>query len=143
MKINIVCVGKLQSEFKNLFDSYQKKISFYATLNVIEVKEINEDNIDLQRKKETDLILEAIPKNSNVILCALDGKQVSSVEFSSYFNTDNLTFIIGGSHGVVEEKFTDKLNFSKMTFPHQMFRVMLVEQIYRGLSIKNGSKYHK
>lgn len=143
MKINIVCVGKLQSEFKTLFDSYQKKISFYATLNVTELKEINEDNIELQKKKETELILEAIPKNSTVFLCSLDGRQYSSVDFSKFFDEDNITFVIGGSHGVDETKFSNKINFSKMTFPHQLFRVMLIEQIYRGLAIKNGSKYHK
>lgn len=143
MKINIVAVGKLQKEFKSLFDSYVKKIEFYSNLNVIEVKEVNDKNIEVQKTKETELILNAIPKNSKVILCALNGKQYTSPEFSKKFNEDNLTFVIGGSHGVDETKFGEKINFSKMTFPHQMFRVMLIEQIFRGLSIKNGSKYHK
>lgn len=143
MKINIICVGKLQSEFKTLFDSYKKKIEFYSDLNVIELKEVNHDNINVQKEKETTLILESIPKGSRVILCSLKGKQYSSEEFSTFFDQDNLTFVIGGSHGVDEDKFSEKINFSKMTFPHQMFRVMLIEQVYRGLSIKNGSKYHK
>ena len=143
MKINIIAVGKLQNDFKVLFDSYAKKLNFWADLNMVELKEVNHDNIEVQREKETDLILNAIPKNSKVFLCSLKGKQYSSEEFSSFFDEDNLTFVIGGSHGVDETKFHNKINFSKMTFPHQMFRVMLIEQIYRGLSIKNNSKYHK
>ena len=143
MKINIIAVGKLQNDFKVLFDSYAKKLNFWADLNMVELKEVNHDNIEVQRGKETDLILNAIPKNSKVFLCSLKGKQYSSEEFSSFFDEDNLTFVIGGSHGVDETKFHNKINFSKMTFPHQMFRVMLIEQIYRGLSIKNNSKYHK
>jgi len=143
MKINIVAVGKLQKEFKSLFDSYVKKIEFYSALNIIEVKEINDKNIEIQKQKETELILNSIPKNSKVILCSLIGKQYTSPEFSKKFDEDNITFVIGGSHGVDESKFSEKINFSKMTFPHQMFRVMLIEQIFRGLAIKNGSKYHK
>ena len=143
MKINIIAVGKLQNDFKVLFDSYAKKLNFWADLNMVELKEVNHDNIEVQREKETDLILNAIPKNSKVFLCSLKGKQYSSEEFSSFFDEDNLTFVIGGSHGVDETKFHNKINFSKMTFPHQMFRVMLIEQIYRGLAIKNNSKYHK
>ena len=143
MKINIIAVGKLQKEFLTLFQSYQKKINFYAQLSVIELKETNHKNIDVQIKKETESILKAIPKNSHVVLCSLQGKQYSSVEFTSFFDQDNVTFIIGGSHGVDEKMFNKKICFSKMTFPHQMFRVLLVEQIFRSLSIKNNSKYHK
>lgn len=143
MKINIIAVGKMQAEFKVLFDSYKKKILFYSELNMIEVKEINHDNIEVQKQKETELIIQAIPKGSRAILCSLKGSQYSSEEFASFFEEDNITFIIGGSHGVDESLFKEKINFSKMTFPHQMFRVMLIEQIFRGLSIKNGLKYHK
>ncbi len=143
MKINIVAVGKLQKDFLKLFQDYQKKIGFYSKLNVIELKEVNHSNIPTQVAKETELILKAIPTNSKVLLCSLKGEQYSSEEFSELFNEDNLTFVIGGSHGVDEKQFTRKIQFSKMTFPHQLFRVFLIEQIYRGLAIKNGSKYHK
>ena len=143
MKINIIAVGKLQNDFKVLFDSYAKKLNFWATLNVIELKEVNHENIEVQKEKETAEILKNVPKGSRVILCSLKGKQYDSVSFSSFFDMDNLTFVIGGSHGVDESQFNEKINFSKMTFPHQMFRVMLIEQIYRGLAIKNNSKYHK
>lgn len=143
MKINIIAVGKLQKEFKALFDIYAKKIKFYANLNIIEIKEFNDKNIEIQKRKETELIINAIPKSSKVLLCSLQGDNFSSTDFSKKFDEDNLTFVIGGSHGVDENQFINKINFSKMTFPHQMFRVMLVEQIFRALSIKNGMKYHK
>ncbi len=143
MKINIIAVGKLQKEFKSLFEDYAKKIGFYASLNVIELKEVNHKNIATQIEKETKLILDATQKNSKVILCSLKGKEYSSEKFSSFIDEDNLTFVVGGSHGVDESKFSTKIKFSNMTFPHQMFRVMLIEQIFRGLSIKHNSKYHK
>lgn len=143
MKLNIICVGKLQNEFKSLFESYKAKIEFYAQVNVIELKEVNHPNIEVQQEKETQLILEAIPKNSKVILCSLQGKEYKSENFAEFFNEDNVTFVIGGSHGVDEQKFQNKIKFSDMTFPHQLFRVMLIEQIFRGFSILNNSKYHK
>lgn len=144
MKINIVCVGKLSSEFVTLFEHYKKRINIYSDLNVIEVKEHSEEtNDNIKKQKETDEILKKIPSNAKAIYCSLQGKQLSSEEFSNFFNEDNLYFVIGGSNGVIEEKFANKINFSKMTFPHQLFRVMLMEQIYRGLAIKHNSKYHK
>lgn len=143
MKLNIICVGKLQNEFKTLFESYKSKIEFYSQVNVIEIKEVNHPNVEVQQEKETQLILEAIPKNSKVFLCSLQGKEYSSNKFSEIFNEDNITFVIGGSHGVKEENFQNKIKFSNMTFPHQLFRVMLIEQIFRGFSIINNSKYHK
>ncbi len=143
MKINIIAVGKLQNEFKTLFTSYLKKLEFYTTVNIIELKEVNHKNISTQIEKETKNIIENIPKGSKVILCSLKGKEYSSNELSSFISEDNMTFIIGGSHGVDESQFSNKIRFSKMTFPHQMFRVMLIEQIYRAFSIKNNSKYHK
>ena len=143
MKVNIVSVGKLSKEWQGIFNDYVKKIRFYSEVNVIEVKEVNHKNIEVQIEKETELILKAIPKNSRVIQCSLKGKQVDSPTFSKYFEEDNITFVIGGSHGVDESKFKEKINFSKMTFPHQMFKVMLIEQIFRGFTIKTGKKYHK
>lgn len=144
MKINIIAVGSLTKDFQNLYDDYVKKISFFAKINLIEIKEQKLDNIELKIKKETQMILEKIPKGSNVIYFSLQGKQVSSEEFGNYFlDIDNTTFVIGGSNGVDEAEFTKKINFSKMTFPHQLFRVMLVEQIYRAFTIKHNIKYHK
>lgn len=143
MKINLIAVGSLSSDNKKIYDSYIKKISFLATINLIEIKEVVNDNIEIKIAKETELILSKIPKNSKVIYLSLQGKQMTSEEFSDLFIEDNLTFIIGGSNGVDESRFNNKIAFSKMTFPHQMFRLMLIEQIYRGLAIKKNIKYHK
>ncbi|AAT27641.1 23S rRNA (pseudouridine(1915)-N(3))-methyltransferase RlmH [[Mycoplasma] mobile] len=143
MKINLIAVGKLEKEYLNLYLSYLKKISFFATINLIEIKEINEKNIDLKKQKETELIIEKIPKNSKVYLCSLQGQEKTSEDFSLLFNEDNLTFVIGGSNGVDESTFLHKISFSKNTFPHQLFRILLVEQIYRSFTILKGIKYHK
>lgn len=143
MKINIIAVGKLSKEFKTLFDDYKRKAEFYSKINLIELKDIRDDNVEVQKKKETELIINSIPKGSRVIYCSTKGKQKTSPEFSEMFHEDNITFVVGGSYGVDESKFNETINFSKMTFPHQMFRVMLMEQIFRGLSILGNSKYHK
>ncbi|WGI36663.1 23S rRNA (pseudouridine(1915)-N(3))-methyltransferase RlmH [Mesomycoplasma lagogenitalium] len=143
MKITIVAVGNLQFKYLNLLEEYIKKITFFSKINIIEIKEINETNINLKIQKETEKILESIPKNNYVILCSLSGKQYNSQEFVSFFDKSNITFVIGGSNGVDETKFENKICFSKMTFPHQLFRIFLVEQIYRAFSIKNNIKYHK
>ncbi len=144
MKINLIAVGNLSKEYKSLFNDYSKKLGFYAELRVSEVRPVVDKNIETIKQKETLLIKSLIPKNSRVILCSLKGKQFSSEEMAEkYTEIDNLTFIIGGSYGVDESQFDEKINFSKMTFPHQMFRVMLVEQLFRAHSIKSGSKYHK
>ena len=143
MKINIIAVGKLSKEYKVLFEDYKKKAEFYSSINLIEIKDQRDENIEVQKRKETEAILSVVPKGSRVIYCSTKGKQKTSPEFSEMFHQDNITFVIGGSYGVDESKFDETINFSKMTFPHQMFRVMLMEQIFRGLSILNNSKYHK
>ncbi|AWX42897.1 Ribosomal RNA large subunit methyltransferase H [Metamycoplasma cloacale] len=143
MKINIVAIGSLTKEYQSLYNEYIKRINFFASINLIEIKEINETNIALKVQKETKLILEKIPKNSKVIYLSLRGKKCNSEEFSALLIEDNITFVIGGSNGVDESEFHNKLCFSDLTFPHQLFRVMLVEQIYRGFTIKNNIKYHK
>lgn len=143
MKINIIAVGSLNDKYKPIYQEYVKKINFFASINLIEIKEIVEENIELKIKKETKLILEKIPKNSHVIYLSLYGKKMDSIEFSKMLDVDNLTFIIGGSNGVDETYFLNKISFSDLTFPHQLFRIMLVEQIFRGFTIKNNIKYHK
>ena len=143
MKLNIIAIGSLSKEYQNLYDSYLKKISFFASINLIQIKEIKNPNIDLKIEKETKLILEKIPKNSKVYYLSLSGKKVNSIQFSNLIDEDNITFIIGGSNGVDERYFINKISFSDLTFPHQLFRVMLVEQIYRSFTIKNNIEYHK
>ncbi|UWD34213.1 23S rRNA (pseudouridine(1915)-N(3))-methyltransferase RlmH [Mesomycoplasma molare] len=144
MKITIIAVGKLQTKFQDIFNEYKKKIEFFSKLEVIEVKELNEENITLKKQKETEKILELIPKNSDIYLCSLKGKSYDSTEFSKTLERSNITFIIGGSNGLIEELIlSKKIKFSNLTFPHQLFRIMLIEQIYRGFSILNNIKYHK
>ncbi|VEU59659.1 23S rRNA (pseudouridine(1915)-N(3))-methyltransferase RlmH [Mesomycoplasma neurolyticum] len=143
MKITVICVGDLEQKFREIFDNFYKKITFIAELKITQIKEINDKNIDIKIKKETKLILEKIPKNSLVFLCSLNGVQYDSESFSHFFDNSNLTFVIGGSNGVDEKYFDKKISFSKMTFPHQLFRIMLIEQIYRSLTIKKNIKYHK
>ncbi|WP_373440402.1 23S rRNA (pseudouridine(1915)-N(3))-methyltransferase RlmH [Metamycoplasma equirhinis] len=143
MKINIIAVGSLTKEYKTLYDSYIKKITFFAKINLIEIKEIVNENIGIKVSKETKLIIEKIPKNSTVYYLSLRGQKIDSKEFSSLLVEDNITFIIGGSNGVDEQFFQNKISFSNLTFPHQLFRVMLTEQIYRGFAILNNIKYHK
>ncbi|WP_373434916.1 23S rRNA (pseudouridine(1915)-N(3))-methyltransferase RlmH [Metamycoplasma equirhinis] len=143
MKINIIAVGSLTKEYKTLYDSYIKKITFFAKINLIEIKEIVNENIGIKVSKETKLIIEKIPKNSTVYYLSLRGQKIDSKEFSLLLVEDNITFIIGGSNGVDEQFFQNKISFSDLTFPHQLFRVMLTEQIYRGFAILNNIKYHK
>lgn len=149
MNIQIIAVGSLSLEFKKVFEKYEKSISHFANLNVIEVKEISEEkNINVKIQKETSLILSKIQKDSTIFLCSLQGKQYDSLEFAQLIkqqNNRNITFVIGGSNGVDEQKFDNnfKISVSKMTFPHQLFRCLLVEQIYRAFSILENKKYHK
>ncbi|MDZ7293213.1 23S rRNA (pseudouridine(1915)-N(3))-methyltransferase RlmH [Mycoplasmopsis pulmonis] len=145
MKINIISVGTLSKEFQVIFDDYIKKINFYSNVNLIKIKEFKSNNKDLIIKNETMAILEKIPKNSKVFLCSLNAEQYSSEKFALFLQEDNISFVIGGSHGVDEKMFKGawKINFSKMTFPHQLFHLMLIEQIYRGFSILNNKIYHK
>jgi ribosomal RNA large subunit methyltransferase H len=143
MKLNIIAVGSLTKQYLDLYNSYIKKIQPFCSINLIEIKEQNIDNIELKKEKETKLILEKIPKNSKVYYLSIHGKKLDSVQFSNLLVEDNITFIIGGSNGVNEEHFENKISFSDLTFPHQLFRILLAEQIYRGFSIKENMKYHK
>ena len=143
MKLNIIAVGSLTKQYLDLYNSYAKKIQPFCSINLIEIKEQNIDNIELKKEKETKLILEKIPKNSKVYYLSIHGKKLDSIQFSNLLVEDNITFIIGGSNGVNEEHFENKISFSDLTFPHQLFRILLVEQIYRGFSIKENMKYHK
>ena len=143
MTINIISIGKLAEEWRPLVEKYKRKVGFYSITNIIELKENKDKKREIRIKKETEAILKAVPKGSDVILLSLKGKQYTSEEFTKFVEKANITFVIGGSDGVDESLFSKKISFSKMTFPHQMFRVILLEQIFRAFSIKNNSKYHK
>lgn len=159
MNISIIAVGKLKEKYlKMAVDEYSKRLSRYAKLEIIELQdEKTPDNASIKEEiqikgKEGNAILSKIKDNAYVIAMDLNGKQLTSVEFSSFISNctvmgnSNIVFVIGGSLGLSEEviKRADyKLCFSKMTFPHQLFRVMLLEQIYRGFRIMNNEPYHK
>ncbi|VEU78331.1 23S rRNA (pseudouridine(1915)-N(3))-methyltransferase RlmH [Mycoplasmopsis columbinasalis] len=149
-QIRLIYVGSYTPEFKKLFDEYIRKIGIFANVTTYEVKEFAQfKNIEEKKQRETKEILTTLNKiegDNKVILLSLNGKEQSSTEFAHLIEQNtNLTFIIGGSDGVVEENFKTctRLAFSKMTFPHQLFGVMLTEQIYRGFMIINNRKYHK
>lgn len=150
--IKIICVGKIKEKFfKEALEEYKKRISKYTKINVIEVEDINLNNEELIKQKEKELILKHIDKKDYVITLEIEGKELSSIELSKKIEeletiNPNITFIIGGSYGLDEEIkniSNYKLSFSKLTFPHQLFRVILLEQIYRSYKIKNNESYHK
>lgn len=157
MNINIICVGKLKEKYWVMAENeYSKRLSRFVKLNLIQLpdeKLTGNDSLDnIAKEKEGEKIISKIPKNSFVIAMDIKGKQLSSEEFSkqienlSITGKSNITFIIGGSIGIsdsVLKKADKKISFSKMTFPHQLFRIMLLEQIYRSFKIINNETYHK
>lgn len=143
--IKIICVGKIKESFyRDAILEYLKRMSKYHKVEIVEV-------MDSTMKQEKELILKKIVSKDYVITLEIEGKQVSSVEFAdmldkTLINHSNITFIIGGSDGLDDEikSLSDyKLSFSKMTFPHQLFRVILLEQVYRAFKIIHNESYHK
>ena len=154
MAITIICVGKIKENYiKEGIEDYEKRIKKYTKFNIIEVKE-EDCNKDSKNAVLTEgrYILEKLPKNSYIITMDIQGKQLSSIELADKIeniytnNSSEITFIIGGSMGLsdeIKEKSNFKLSFSKCTFPHQLFRMILLEQIYRAYKINNNETYHK
>ena len=149
--IKIICVGKTKEKyFTDAINEYQKRLSKYTKLEIIEVQDYDGD-ISTILKKESEQILKHLNDKSYIITLEIEGNNLDSVEFSKkidnvLINNADITFIIGGSYGLSDEiknKSNYKLSFSKMTFPHQLFRVMLLEQIYRSYRIINNESYHK
>lgn len=143
--IKIICVGKIKENYlKDAIIDYSKRISKYHKIELIEV---NDSNI----KEEKNLILKYINKKDYVISLVIDGNSLNSLEFAkvidnTFITHSTITFIIGGSCGLDNEIISNsnyKLSFSSLTFPHQLFRVMLLEQIYRAFKILNNETYHK
>ena len=144
--IKILCVGKIKEKYLNEFiNDYETRITKYSKIEIIELKDSNIN-------KESEEILKNINEKDFNIIMDIKGKKLDSVEFSklidktftSGYNT--ITFIIGASNGVTEEvknKCNFKLSFSDMTFPHGVFRGILLEQIYRSFKILNNESYHK
>ena len=150
--IKIICVGKIKEKYlKEAIEEYKKRLSKYTKLEIIEVSDIDNQSIDIVLLKEKELIEKHIDSKDFVITLEIEGNMLSSVELAnkidSIFNThSNITFIIGGSYGLhndIKNRSNYKLSFSKLTFPHQLFRVNLLEQIYRAFKINNNESYHK
>ncbi len=152
MKINIVCVGKIKEKFfLEALGEYQKRLQRFCVLKIIEVDEaVNQSNLLLKNQKEGEALL---AKCSGVVV-ALDGggEMMTSQQIASFVSNKKLagnsefSFVIGGSNGLSSEvlKSADLvLSFGKITFPHQLFRVVLAEQVYRALTIIEGLPYHK
>ena len=149
--IRIICIGKIKEKyFIDAINEYQKRLSKYTKLEIIELPDFDAD-INTILKKESELILKHIKDKSYIITLEIEGNELSSIELSkkidNILNTNSdITFIIGGSYGLSDEVkniSNYKLSFSKMTFPHQLFRVILLEQIYRSYKILNNETYHK
>jgi 23S rRNA (pseudouridine1915-N3)-methyltransferase len=159
MNITLITVGKIKEKYlKDAIVEYSKRLQKYCSLSIVEIPdEKTPDNAsekeELQiKEKEGESILKNIKDNMYVFALDLRGKMLTSEEFSSELDglairgDSNIAFIIGGSLGLsaaVLNRANYKLSFSKMTFPHQLFRVMLLEQVYRGFRIIKGEPYHK
>ena len=155
VKINIICIGKIKDKYiRDGISEFSKRLSRYANLNIIELPEEDDNKgIETAITKETERIIETLNKRnrSYSILLDLKGKIKSSEEMAEEIENISLryseiNFIIGGSNGVDDElrKLADfRLAFSSFTFPHQLMRLILMEQIYRWISINKNIKYHK
>ena len=159
MKITVLCVGKVKEKFyRDAIDEFSKRLSRYCKLEIVEVndekteEQASETEIRLVKEKEGERLLKNIKDEAYVITLCIDGKQLDSEELSEKMEKlgiqgmSHIYFIIGGSLGLADaviKRADYKLSFSKMTFPHQLMRVILLEQIYRGYRIMNHEPYHK
>lgn len=159
MEIKIIVVGKLKEKYlKNGIAEYLKRLKRYANLKIIEIKDeaasqtLSDAEIEQIKVVEGKRIIEKLPDRARVIALDLKGKQLTSEDFAEEINetmtygTSQIVYIIGGSHGLSQEVLqkTDlKISFGKMTYPHQLMRLILVEQIYRAFKIIRNEPYHK
>ena len=158
ININIICVGKIKEDYlKSAILEYSKRLSKYCSLNIFEIQDeklpskINNSLIFEIKHKECLKIIEHIKKDSYVICLDLKGKQFSSEDFSKKIDnialnySSSISFIIGGTLGLDDNVLSlanEKICFSKMTFPHQLIRVFLLEQLFRAFKISKGETYH-
>lgn len=159
MKISILCVGKIKEKYFTMgIDEYRKRLSRYCKLEIIEVPDEKtpdhaSETEELQiKQKEGERLFKYIKEDTYVIALAIEGKQLDSVELSKRIeklgidSISHIAFVIGGSLGLddrILQRANEKWSFSKMTFPHQMMRMILLEQIYRGFRIMKNEPYHK
>ena len=157
LHIDIVCVGKIRENYlKDAIAEYQKRLSKYCILNIIELPDEKlpsklNDSLSFEiKQKESNLILSHIKKDSYIIALDLKGKNYTSTQFSEKIQnlsliTSHITFLIGGTLGMTDELLANAkelICFSKMTFPHPLIRLFLLEQLFRGFKIMNGENYH-
>jgi len=158
IKVTVITLGRLKEKYlSEAVNEYSKRLSRYCDLNIIEFEPIklsdkpSEAEINSALEKEADMILKKTPQNCYTVALCVEGKELSSPELADKIKElsaigKNITFVIGSSYGLSEKikKVCDlRLSVSRMTFPHQLFRVMLLEQIYRAFKINEGSTYHK
>ncbi|MCR5837132.1 MAG: 23S rRNA (pseudouridine(1915)-N(3))-methyltransferase RlmH [Lachnospiraceae bacterium] len=159
MKITVLCVGKIKEKyFLSAIAEYSKRLSKYCKLNVIEVADektienASDAQLNIIKEKEGERLLKNISDDMFVVTLEINGEMLDSVGLSKKINditvrgNSHICFVIGGSvglHNFVSNRADFKLSFSKMTFPHQLMRVILLEQIYRSFRILNNEPYHK
>ncbi|MBQ2753406.1 MAG: 23S rRNA (pseudouridine(1915)-N(3))-methyltransferase RlmH [Firmicutes bacterium] len=159
MKITVVCVGKLKEKFfADGVEEYKKRLGRYAKIEIAEVADekapenLSRAEEEQVKVKEGEKILKKIPDDAFVVALCIDGKMLSSEELADFFEKktvsgiSSIAFVIGGSLGLSKEvidRADYKLSFSKMTFPHQLMRMILMEQIYRAFRIIKNEPYHK
>ena len=159
MKITLITVGKIKEKFyKDAIDEYSKRLSRYCKLQILELPDEKtpdgiSENMEIQIKnKEGEKIISSIKGDAYVVALAINGKEYASEKLAEHIGSlgvkgnSHIIFIIGGSLGLSEsilKKADEKISFSKMTFPHQLMRVILLEQIYRAYRIINNEPYHK
>ena len=150
--IKIVCVGKIKESFyREAIEEYVKRLSKYVEIKIIELPDYGLLDEKSMIKKESIEIENVLNNKDYNVVLDINGKEMDSLEFASMLNDiqisdPNITFIIGGSSGIEEDlknKCNLRLSFSKLTFPHQLFRIILLEQIYRAYKINNNESYHK
>jgi 23S rRNA (pseudouridine1915-N3)-methyltransferase len=153
MNIKLICVGKIKEKYlTDGIEEYRKRLKAFCDFEIIELKEVNTDDINKNIESEGDLILSNIKKTDHVIALSIPGKNISSESLAQMikehytYNSSVITFIIGGSNGLdkrVLDRSNYQLSFGKMTYPHQLMRMILLEQVYRCMMINNNHKYHK
>ena len=151
--IKILCVGKLKEDYLTSgIKEYLKRLDAWEKVEIIEVKEYLSSDIKKVIEVEGEYLLDKIDKNDFVITLEIEGKMLTSEDLASKidqlytYGNSNITFVIGGSYGLsnkVKSRSSLALSFSKFTFPHQLMRLILLEQIYRAFTINNHKEYHK
>ena len=150
--IKIIAIGKVKEQFyREAIEEYVKRLSKYTDVSIIELEDEKTDDKIVTLREEEKRIIKYINPKDYIISLAIEGKEMDSIEFANkidniHNNYSNITFIIGGSVGLsneIKNRSNKLLSFSKMTFPHQLFRIILLEQIYRAYKINNNEEYHK